>query len=484
MGLKTRLISIVIVAGALLAGCGGSAVGVAGGGTDGTGSPAQFSQGVMTKGSIILNGVRYDDSGAVVRIDDRSSSAVELASGMAVKLRGRLNADGLTGVAERVEVENEVRGAISAINANAQPASFVVIGQTVLVDSATIYANVAGISALAVGARVEVHGQRDANGAIRASRVELAVPGLVDELKGTVANLTTTTFTLNGVTINFAGATISPAGASITNGQPVEVHGSFNAISGVFVATRVDREDLEDAQVQPGNGEKLEVEGFIAGLNTGASTFVVNGRTVRYATSTRFEGGSAADLANNVKVEAEGPIDASGVLVAVKIEFKHARVIAQGLAVAVDAAARRVTVLGLVVRIDDLTEVRAVDGSGRDSTQLADIVAGVDRVEVRGRLDNGGNFIAERIEETNDRDDELRGRVSAENEAARTLVVLGVNVSLASAVFRDANDAPITAAAFFAAVTPTSATAPGTTVQVKGSFAGGVLTATEAELEN
>jgi hypothetical protein len=78
----------------------------------------------------------------------------------------------------------------------------------------------------------------------------------------------------------------------------------------------------------------------------------------------------------------------------------------------------------------------------------------------------------------------LRGRVTAKSETARTLTVLGVNVSLSNAQFRDRNDAAITAAAFFAAITPASATAAGTEVKLKGVFAGGVLTATEAELED
>ena len=470
---------------ALLAACGGGGgITLAGGGIDGTGSPAQFSQGVMTKGSVILNGVRYDDTQTVVRIDDRTTTAAELATGMFVKLRGRLNADGTTGVAERVEVENELRGAISAINASAQPATLVVVGQTVLVDSATVYANVAGVSALSIGARVEVHGQRDAGGAIRASRVELVGANAIDELKGTVADLTATTFTLGSVNVNYAAATIAPAGATLANGQPVEVRGSFNVGSNQFTATRVDREDLEDAQVQPGNGQKLEVEGFISGFNAAASTFVVNRRTVRFSGATRFEGGAAADLADNVKVEAEGLVDAAGVLVASKIELKQSRVQVQGLASAVDPGTQRLTVLGLVVRLDGLTDVRAVDAGGRDSTRLADIVTGVDRVKVRGRLDSTGAFVAERIEETDDRDDKLRGRVSAKNAAALTLVILGVNVSVANVKFHGDDDAPISAAAFFASITTASASGAGTTVEVKGTFAGGTLIAEEVERDN
>jgi hypothetical protein len=483
---RTRTGAALLAAGllALLSACGGDALTLAGGGIDGTGSPAQFSEGVMTRGSVILNGVRYDDSQAVVRIDDRTAAAAELATGMFVRLRGRVNADGSTGTAERVEVRNEVRGAISAIDASAQPASFVVVGQKVLIDDATVYANVAGLAGLGVGSRVEVHGPRDANGAIRASRVELTDAATIDELRGVVSDLGAATFRLGGISVSFAGAAVSPAGARIANGQPVEVRGSFNAAAGVFLATRVDREDLEDEQVRPAAGQKLEVEGYIAGLDAAVGTFVVNGRTVRYSGSTRFEGGSVVDLANNVRVEAEGTVDAAGVLQAARIELRQSRVTLKGLASTVDAAGGRLTALGLSVRIDSLSEVRAVDASGRDSTRLADIVAGADRVEVRGRLDPSGTLVAERIEETDDRDDELRGRVDAKDEAARTLVILGVRVSLASAELRGRDEAPVSAAAFFAAIAPASATAAGTTVEVKGVFAGGILVAEEAELKN
>lgn len=309
----------------LLSACGGDGLTLAGGGIDGTGSPAQFSEGVITKGSVILNGVRYDDTSAVVRIDGRTTNASELATGMFVKLRGTLNADGSTGTAEHVEVENEVRGVISAISATAQPATFVAVGQTIVVDGSTVFADVAGLAGLGVGARVEVYGQRDATGAIRASRVELIDASAVDELRGTVANLAGTSFTLGGVKVSFAGATIDPPGAGIANGQPVEVRGSFNGASDVFVASLVEREDLDDTQAQPSNGQKLEVEGFISALDAGASTFIVNRRTVRYSAATRFEDGAASDLANNVKVEAEGRVDASGVLVATKIEIKRSR---------------------------------------------------------------------------------------------------------------------------------------------------------------
>ncbi len=122
---------------ALLAACLG-VIAACGGGTDGTGSPVPSAagittSGVMTKGSVIVNGVRFDDSAATVT-DDRGRTASGLANGMVVKLRGR-RIDSGSGIAERIDVENELRAAIASIDPASSPQSFVAAGVTVLVES-------------------------------------------------------------------------------------------------------------------------------------------------------------------------------------------------------------------------------------------------------------------------------------------------------------------------------------------------------------
>src|SRR5882762_11219579 len=170
--MKTPLL-ITLLIGALLAlaNCGGGT-----GGTGATnGSTTAVSIGVMTKGSIIVNGVHFDDSTATIRIDDRAGTSVELQSGMVVKVRGQINDDRLSGVAQQVEVENEVRGTVQTTNPTGVPPSFTVIGQTVLVDDLTVFADFtpapgspsAAVTALTSGTSiVEVHGLRDAVGNI------------------------------------------------------------------------------------------------------------------------------------------------------------------------------------------------------------------------------------------------------------------------------------------------------------------------------
>lgn len=473
---------------ALLAACVG-VIAACGGGTDGTGSPVPSavgitSSGVMTKGSVIVNGVRFDDSAATVT-DDRGRTTSDLANGMVVKLRGR-RIDGSSGIAERIDVENELRAAIASINPASSPQSFVAAGITVLVESGTVFANTAGITALSPGDRVEVHGLRDAGGNLRASRVELVGTGPADELRGAVSSIdiAADTFVINGsITVSYASAVFGPAGAgesSLRNGTVVEVRGTLKG--NVFTATQVDFEDLKDDSLRGSPDEEQEVEGFVSGFTAHPGSFLVNGRRVTTTSSTRFEDGTGGDLANNVRVEVEGIVNAQGVLVARKVEFHNIRVQLRGRATAVDPGAGTIVVLGQTVRSTSLTRIETRSGGG-GSTSLADLVPNVDCVEVRATVE-GSNIVAEEIKEPDSCGKErVQAAVSAKNEATFTLTFFGaLKASLANTPrFLDRNEQAITRAQFFAAVVPASATSLGTLVEVEGNSLGAVE---QAELKD
>ena len=89
-----------------LSACGG------GGGSAGVTSAPVVSTGTMTKGSVIVNGVRFTaGAGAAIRVDDNpNSTEAELRDGMEVKVKGRINDDRITGQFEKVEAEPRVRG--------------------------------------------------------------------------------------------------------------------------------------------------------------------------------------------------------------------------------------------------------------------------------------------------------------------------------------------------------------------------------------
>lgn len=477
---------IALTALVILASC--SSGGGSGGGTPTTGT-AVISTGTMTTGSVIVNGVRFTaDTGATIRIDDNPGRPeAELRNGMQVKVKGQINDDRVTGRFEKVEAEPEVRGKLASLGTS----SFSVNGQIVFVDDSTVFEDrntgvfsTITFAVLGNANEVEVHGGRDDQGRILATRVERRDDSPLDEVKGTISTVPNgTTFTLtNGttlLTVNYGTATITPAGATLGQGDFVQVHGSFSA--GTFTASLINREDLEDAEFEPVEGQELEVEGHINGFAAHPGEFLVAGQTVRTALSTRFESGSSADLDNNVKVEAEGHLTL-GVLVADKIKFKRAQVRIEALATAIDTTARTVTVMGNTVQVNDLTRL---------DDALNTITANTDRVEVRAYEDKTGTIIAVRLRKAGGGSDVLQGPVTAKDATAKTLVLLGggnaINVTLSATPedhFLDHHHVPIGSSAFFAAVTPASGTTAGTLLKVKGTFSAGTVTGTEAELEN
>jgi len=455
-------VSVMIMAIALaVAGCSTS-------GGDGSAAVSTVSIGTMIKGSVIVNGVRFEDNAAAISADDSAKLPAFLADGMTVKVKGTINSDGLTGTAEKIEVENEVRGPIASKGAD----SLVVLGQTVAVDGATVFANVSGFAALNAGDEVEVHGQRDLNNVIRATRVELLGAGAEDELKGVVSekDVVPSTFKIGGLLITYDASTvIFPAGAPFGNGDVVEVHlGAGN------VATRIEVEDLEDADFDLAEGLEVEVEGFVSGFSGHPGSFLVSNQQVQTLSGTRFEGGIAADLANNMKVEAEGHMN-GGILVAEKITFKDTVRMETNAETASGAAKpTSFAALGKTVMIATTTELNNVS---------LPIAAGAG-VKVRGFLNTDGSITATRIDSTNAVDPDrhiLQGPVSSFNAGARTMVILGITIN-ASGVpaneIEDADDNLISMDQFFA-----SLTAGRTIVKARGSFAGGAISANKIEIE-
>jgi hypothetical protein len=450
------------VAAAALIGCGG-------GGGGGGGGTNVVSVGTMVKGSVIVNGVTFEDNAArIVDDDGLKVSAADLSDGMVVTVAGTINADGVTGTASAIKVENEVRGAIEAGSIGID--TFRVHGQTVLVDGSTVFSNVTptNISGLQDGDNVEVHGQRDAGLVIHATRVEKLGAGVVvDEVRGVVSGVTGTlvlggTFSIGALSIATSpSTTIVPAGAAIANGTLVEVHLS----AGTNNATRIEVEDLEDDEFEPAEGQEFEVEGLIRAFAGHPGTFTVGGESVQTTASTRFEGGLSTELANDVKVEAEGQLQ-SGILVAEKITFK------ENIRIEANAEANGSTnVLGLTVRTTSLTQ--SVGGT---------IVTG-NSLRMRGFLNLDGTITATRVERsaTSIQPDRtiLQGPAVNVNATSRTLQIAGVTIIAAQAAPKDDNDAAMSLDQFFTAI---GGTRP-VVVKARGTFAAGVISAAEIEIE-
>ena len=471
-----------------LGACGGGGGQVAEtGGMGGTGVQV-VSNGVMTRGSVIVNGVRYVDTTASISIDDTSTIAASLQDGMVVSVRG--TASGSSGTAQSVVAQSEVRGLVTAVFAAENPQRIVVLGQNVLIDDQTVRSPAIlqiGVG-LIVGTLVEVHGLRDSVGNIRATRVEADI-GLmggddtVDEIRGVVSNRAGDTFNIGNQVVLIGTATIVPIGATISNGNVVEVHCSHPCIiNNQFVATRI---EVEDGSNLPGNGQRFEVEGLISGFVVGGPPriFFVAGVSVTTTASTRFEGGIADDLLNDIKVEAEGTWDGT-TLTASKIEFKRSVVRLQGFVTAQVANTFTLDISGRPVNIetDDFTD----DGGDPLPGNGSGIC-----VQVRGQRKAGALVVVMageiRVNGCSNNDwPVLQAPVELESGANLTLLGFLIDVSTANdnPPFEGLNGEPLTQAQFLAAVSQADPGPPpvaGTLVKVIFNDAGGTVRQVELE---
>ncbi|HET9580347.1 MAG TPA: DUF5666 domain-containing protein [Usitatibacter sp.] len=313
--MRNILVHLAATAAAMLAAaCGGGAGPImAGIGSGGTGGIA--SGPINGFGSVIVNGVRFDDTGARVTIDgvpDRPVSDLRL--GMVVEVHGGIDAGGKTGRAEEIVASLAALGPVDATSAAS--GTLTVLGQRVRRDAATVFDGFTTLDALAPGDLVAVSGLHDADGAIVATRIERrpAASATAYQAEGMVSGLTSTTFRLESLTVDFSRAQLTGFPASgLANGQLVSVRSTALPAGG-----RLDAAGVRLAGVSAPAGTFVEYVGYVSGFRS-LSSFGVGALRVD-ATSAQFVGGAPSGLADGVRVEVEGRI-VDGTVVASEIDF-------------------------------------------------------------------------------------------------------------------------------------------------------------------
>jgi hypothetical protein len=470
---------LTLIGAAFVGACGGSGSSQVAG-IDGGGTPAPVATTVVAKGtitgfgSIIVNGVHYEIGGASISVDGSPGIEGDLDVGHVVVVKGTLASDGTTGTADSVNYDDVVEGPVTAIDTIA--GTLTVLGQLVRVDGDTSYddsINPATLDGLAVGDIVEVSGFFLADGTISATRIELKMPGSEFEVTGIVSNVNATMFQINDLLVDYSVAMLDDfPGVAPEDGQPVEAKGSAFGASGELLATRVEFKGNDLA----GDGDHVEVEGYITRFGS-EMDFDVEGVTVATNGNTEFENGTSADLALNRKVEVEGEVDASGILVAEKVELKLDGVVRIESLVE-DVQAGQLTLLGIIVSVDESTRLEDKSSADMRPFNLSNVSVG-DFVELRGFEDAGG-IVATRLErEDFDGEVALRGFVDTANDPDFT--ILGVTVqtvqTAGGTTFKDENDTNITPVEFFNV-------AQGRLVEAVGILSNGTIIADEVEIEN
>jgi len=484
-------ISVALFATAILstAGCGG---GGDSGGVTPPPPPPPPTEGITRSGvavgpitgfgSVIVNGTTYNTDNATFTKDGQPATQDDFSVGQVVLVKGTIDDDGTDATADTVEFDDAVEGPVSSHNTTT--GEFVVLGQTVRITATTSFDDTPPCPAdLTAAVAVEVSGLADANGVIDATRIDCR-DGTWDgvmEVNGLVSghNAGAMTFMINALEVDYSAAAVDdfPTAGVINNGDPVEAKGT--TLNGnTLVATRVEYKGNRFADDE---GDFAEIEGFITRFSS-ATDFDVSGLPVTTTGSTTYEGGTAADLGLNLKVEVEGVFDANGVLVAAKVDIKSSTAVR--VTGNLDSVSGNILViLGITVNTDPLT-TRFEDKSDADVDPLrvGDLNTG-DYVELRGQELPVGQITAMIVERDDpDTRTELRGFVETGGKNEPELTVFGVTiVTTGSTLYRDSRggtEVGMSAAAFWAAVQE------GSLVDARGSETGDTtLTATELELE-
>ena len=367
--------SLLSLAALGLVGCGGGVDGLLLAGPPGIGGTGMFATGTITGfGSVIVNGIRFDDTSAAVQIDGVSVLSDDLRLGMVAEVQGARNVDITTGVASQIQVWSIAQGAVSDVKAG----QFSVSGMEIATNLNTVFDGINAASALREGYRVVVWGlQAGADGrhwsatrvSLQQSSATLVSTGILApnrtvnslelsgwsglgaatgqlvrvqgvlsasgrglqvqsvrvlgvapiglaadaevEIEGQVtAILPNKRFTLGSVEIDASSSTVASNVAALVVGQRIEVEGVWQG--SVLKATLI---EIEDETKLTTASLEAKIDQF-----TSLSNFVVRGQRCDVS-GIEMTPVQASKLRVGTKVKLEG-VKAGDVLVVTKIEVK------------------------------------------------------------------------------------------------------------------------------------------------------------------
>jgi hypothetical protein len=368
--LKGLVAGAALVAVAVIAACGGG-TNTAGVGSGGTGAFSAYSEGIITGfGSVIVNGLRYDDTTAIVRDEQGLRSRNDLKLGMVVTLDGNVDNNNLAS-ASNIRFDSALLGPVSVINTTSR--TFTIIGQTVQVDDSTVLdASLAqGFNSITPDQVLEVHGFLNAaTNSLQATLIERNSSPSKYKISGLVKNLQTNNRTLQIGNETFRSVSPRLGLDGITNDNWVKLRLEPRAptgtdtwvITGYNVQSRSDSSqeiaevvgliteikspmrfsvsnilvDTSNASFPDGNvsivtgmrikvngklisgvmlaqevradtgPKEIDLSGTLSGLDTTAKTFVLRGLTVSYSPPVMYDTGSDANLTYGLNIQVKG----------------------------------------------------------------------------------------------------------------------------------------------------------------------------------
>lgn len=389
--------------GSCLIACVDSSLDLAEGGMSGTG----ISVGAITGfGSIYVNGVHFDvEQAQFYRDGEMSTGQDNFSIGELVTVTGSISEDGTEGVAQSVEFETQVRGAITAITSDT---SLTVIGQRIVMDDLTVLHGVEAISDLVAGDLLEISGTRDTDFVIQASSIRL-LSDTVDtqplRVHGRISNLSTSnqSFSLETLTVDYSQASLPDT--ALADGLVVEVETTQQVVDDMMVASQISLRNQDYSHFP--TDSRVKLEGLVTTF-TSSQRFQVGSQWVVTDTETYFKGLEATDIALNSRLEVFGRVNAEGELFASLVkrsrnDYGHDGQRLEGRIEAIDLTARSLRVAGSILWLDNSSML--LNGCGDDGRRQAltlEDLALEDNVTIEAYADAQGVLTVLRLELQND----------------------------------------------------------------------------------
>lgn len=457
---------VVAGAGGSVSGGGGAGAGTTvAGGDGGIGGTGISYGGITAFGSVWVNGVEFNTSTAVFKLDGNTVTQSALRVGMVVLVDGSVTAK----TALDVTVDEALKGRVEqVIDAN----QMVVMGQLVRIDNLTQFENhvvpVAGDIA-------HVHGLVVADGIVGAGYIEKqAVAGAPPfAVKGFVKNHNAgaQTLVIGTLTVSYAGADVSDMPAGSWNGKVVQVKGT--ACAGAPVCGTLTASKVAPNGPQVSNISEAEFEGFVTA--TTGNGFVLGAQTVVTNASTVYQNGVAADAVLGARLEVEGAI-AGGVFTASKVSFRDDVRLEADVASVNSSQITLAGLPGVAVQFNALTVFKGKSGINAISGLMA-----THHLRIRGRA-SGATVEATEVElRSTSSDSRVTLQGPTTRVAAPSLSVMGVVIDtapVADSEFKGLGGGTVGRSTFF------NSLAVGDTLKAQGTLTGASVVWDQLERED
>lgn len=272
------------------------------------GASGVYAQGSISGfGSVVVNGIKFDDSAATVLVNGSSASPTDLRLGMVATIQGTRNV--ASGVASSIEVWSVAQGAVSLV----QSTQFTVAGMVIATDASTVFEGVMGSANLSTGQKVTVWGlQSGTDGSRwRATRVAVSTASAV-----VTTGLVTVAVTATGTQRALNGIALTGNGVSaLVAGQLVRAQGSLSANGSSLQADNLKLFDGTGTSAPTG---EAELEGVVTS-NLSATRFMLG--AVEVDASGVVPAASALAYAVGARLEVNG-VWQGRVLKATKCQFE------------------------------------------------------------------------------------------------------------------------------------------------------------------